>query len=312
MLTAILRLLATSRHADFEVVCKGHVFRVHKAILAAASGYYDRLCDSGFIEGSAARSTLDEDPAIVARMLIFAYTQTYHTEALQADKMENAQFKAIKDPYGDQSFNEKSFDWETRARLHAMLYALSDKYELISLKHQARQRFLIAFSEVDEYSNICDDVVNDVKGYWPEEYKSSWAKNAAVCQVVYETTPHNDRGLRDMLVDYILSWIREDELKDLCEANAVLSSTEMMQVIAETRDLAFDLAIMRHSIRQHACEICKEEIDCLASRCGCGKYDTCTEDGCLRQAQIGSFCCSCKRLGTTVLVKDTAEDKAAQ
>ena len=290
------RLLDTARHADFEIICRDHRFKVQKAILAAASGYYDRLCDSQFSEGSTARSTLDEDPALVARMLIFAYTHTYHTEPLQNLKCVNSQFKTVPDPFGEQPSDDETLDYETRAQLHVQLYGLADKYEFGHLKHQARQRFLIAFSDADEYSSSCyEGIPNDDTSSLPATLASGWAQDARLCEAVYATTPHNDRGLRDVVLVHIL---QTSDGTDNEECRAFLESREMMQLISTTPDLAVDLATMRMSAWSHECEGCGTDPRVLARRCGCDKFDRCSNDECLRQAKLNSFCNWCGRLGT--------------
>ena len=304
----ILRLLATSRHTDFEIVCAGRVFKVHKAILAASSGYYDRLCDSGFSEGTTARSTLDEDPALVARMIIFAYTMTYHTESLQSDRPQHTQFKTVQDAFGDQPFRDDSFDWETRARLHASLYGIADKYELEALTSHTRQRFCIAFDGRDEYSEDVHRPGNPDWVFDADKAEAIWAKEASVSRIVYATTPHTDRSLRDMVVEYNLESRDSDNIE---ERNAYLGSREMLQVISSVPDFAIDLATKRHSSCYYECEICKCSCFSLAARCPCGRFDSCSNEDCVRKAKMESWCNSCKRLGTVSLVSgdemETAE-----
>ena len=76
---AYARFLDTGRHSDFEIECGEHVFKVHKAIICAKSEFFDKLCSSDFVEGANKRVKLDdEDPAIIARMLLFIYKGSYH------------------------------------------------------------------------------------------------------------------------------------------------------------------------------------------------------------------------------------------
>ena len=92
-LSGFIKLLVSGRHTDVDIVCRGHTFNVHKTVLSAASTFFDRACDSQFQEGQTSTITLDDDePALVARMIIFAYTSTYHTDSLNSARLEVSLF----------------------------------------------------------------------------------------------------------------------------------------------------------------------------------------------------------------------------
>lgn len=145
------RLLATGRHSDFEIKCGHHTFHAHKAILSASFDYFDRLCDSGFKEGQTSSVNLEDAPSLVARLITFAYTSTYHTASLNSESSRIEQFATIDDTFAERS--DEEVQWVDRAVLHIQMYALADKYGAASLKHQCRQRFLMAYYEDDEYDS---------------------------------------------------------------------------------------------------------------------------------------------------------------
>ena len=88
-LSGFIKLLVSGRHTDVNILCRGHTFKVHKTVLSAASTFFDRVCDSQFQEGQTSTITLDDDePALMARMIIFAYTSTYYTDSLNSARPE--------------------------------------------------------------------------------------------------------------------------------------------------------------------------------------------------------------------------------
>lgn len=68
--------------------------------------------------------------------------------------------------------------------LHARVYGLGEYYNVPDLKLLALRAFMDTFPPDDEYEN-----------FYPGDY-------LALVQEVYSTTPEQDRGLRDIIVDY--------------------------------------------------------------------------------------------------------------
>ena len=93
--------LDTGRHSDFEIACQGHVFKVHEAIVCAKSEFFDKVCSSSFSEGVNARVNLDDDePAIVARMILFMYIGTYREGYdISSDLSGQKQFSRVTDQF---------------------------------------------------------------------------------------------------------------------------------------------------------------------------------------------------------------------
>lgn len=42
------RLLSTGQYGDFEIECRGHIFKVHKAIMSSASPFFKSAIDGPF------------------------------------------------------------------------------------------------------------------------------------------------------------------------------------------------------------------------------------------------------------------------
>ena len=106
------------------------------------------------------------------------------------------------------------------------MYAMADKYDLADLKSQARQRFLTNFYDKDEYESHCceDQDLQDVVIPVPE----TWAEVAVITKLVYSTTPSSDRGLRDIVLEFVTRYFHASNCPSAFE------SEELMHLIAST------------------------------------------------------------------------------
>lgn len=264
---------------------------MHKVLLCAVSGFFDRLCDSQFQESKTAQVSLPEDePALIARMIIFAYTLAYHTGSIQSPKPEHEQFKNILDPYGDKPTDNQSYDWTTRSKLHIRMYALADKYEIASLKQQSRQRFVFAFTGLDEYqpNAFCNQQFDHVEEPLVQ-YQDRQLELAQMLRFIYSSTPEHDRGLRDIVLHQLLYAHRDRKI------DWPLKSKELLAAISETHQLALDLAIRRFSSFLYKCDICHERSYPLEWRCDCGGVDDCTRVHCIEARKRSLLCIYCLR-----------------
>ena len=310
------RLLATGRHSDFEIKCGHHTFHAHKAILSASFDYFDRLCDSGFKEGQTSSVNLEDAPSLVARLITFAYTSTYHTASLNSESSRIEQFATIDDTFAERS--DEEVQWVDRAVLHIQMYALADKYGAASLKHQCRQRFLMAYYEDDEYDSktfpghselspgrvtseqeMEDAVDRDNrirKRYGRVEDcfdDGSWKACCFPIELAYSTTPAHDRGLRDIVLDSL--WAGLNNL----DHDKVIEVPGMRDLISKIPQLSYDLAVNPRTGVDAKCIHCGLEREGnLGWRCKHDKMNTCTELDCLLKFERDSFCWNCSYLGT--------------
>ena len=315
--TGIAKMLATGWHSDFEIKCGHHTFGTHKVILSAASDFFDRLCDSNFQEGQTSSVNLEDDPALVARLIVFAYTTTYPTASLTSDGLKVDQFAGV----DDDSFAEREetdLKWLDRAILHSRMYALADKYGATSLKQHSRQRFFISYAESDEYDSdkfpgdfkLDIDIVESnqsVEGAvdsdssmsdeeediedWPGT--SAWKDSCRVIALVYSTTPVHDRGLRDIVLDSLWAVL------DMSHRAMVIDVPGVRKLISDHPQLAYDLAVNPRRGVDTICEHCGREIKAnLGFCCAHGKTNSCTDEDCQLLFKRESFCYRCYHLGT--------------
>lgn len=126
------------------------MFKVHKAIICAKSEYFDRVCSSNFSEGVNARMDLDDDePALIARMIVFMYVGTYGEGPDIASEMHGQrQFSKIVDnskPEIEASYGEAKEMCPGVVRLHVLMYAMGDMYSIPSLCKRSTAYFVEDF-----------------------------------------------------------------------------------------------------------------------------------------------------------------------
>ena len=324
------RFLGSGRHSDFVIECRGHIFKVHKTLLCAKSEFFDRLCDSSFQEGFSARVQLDdEDPATVARMLLFIYTNAYPISDVAAGTLGHGQFHAIEDSFKHDATDKA--EWVNRAKLHALMYAAADKYSIDGLQNHSAHRFLAAFCEYEDIEldpengvfNRCDNydsapsdrhLASESESHSQQENPSPrspsdpkedpWIKEAEIIRLVYTSTPTHCRTLRHAVVRTIKRCsINHDE-------HSPLESDSILTVLHELPELAFDLASTVMSNRSYPCSNCNTSCQSLVTRCKCRKLDRCIEPVCLHSMQQESICAGCHCFGTILFATEGIEGDA--
>ena len=171
------------------------------------------------------------------------------------------------------------------------MYAIADKYDLTELKSQTRQRFLISFYDRDEYGSSCCEKGEQEAVQDPDA--TTWLETAVVTKLVYSTTPCSDRGLRDIVLEFLTRYLHTPT-----DSTSAFESRELMELIAETHDLAVDLATRSQTSLRYECTYCESRQGHLTWRFQCGKVDSCKEAACVNIAKEQSFCGDCGRLGT--------------
>lgn len=207
-----------------------------------------------------------------------------------------------------------SMRWADRCELHVHMYALADKYGAPSLKQQARQRFLLSFYDVDEYdiaawpcphganANDGDDVGKDDSSDFFEG-EGIWKSYLNIIRMVYNTTPQDDKGLRDIMLEFLQSRLHSKASEEVIEVHG------LRQLIAETADLSYDLATNYPVGRMVKCNHCQFKfLWKLTWRCQhghanqCYEYDEEAPEACDRKFKKESFCWKCQHLGTLEMI----------
>ena len=112
----------------------------------------------------------DDDPVIVARMLLYLYTSDYEPDKSDTSLLHNLMQKSASNPFKIQD------EEVTGITLAAQMYGIAEKYGITSLKNLSARRFL----ETIETTSIAN-LLNLV-------------------QIIYESTSETDKLLRKWVV----------------------------------------------------------------------------------------------------------------
>ncbi|OAL38196.1 hypothetical protein AYO20_02648 [Fonsecaea nubica] len=223
-------LLESAEFSDLILACQDQEFLVHRAIVCPHSAFFSKSCSGDFKEASSKRIELKEDdPATVKRMVSYMYTFDYEDEKNQSLKSDDrssvspeegeeaVEITSVKsDIVSDHNENQPALVSSVR------VYAIADKYGIPPLKELARQRF-------------CD---------WAE---TNWLHEdfCSIAQEIFSSTPHNDRGLRDVVVQIVAmhanDLIQKDEFRSLVEEVGDLGLGILCQVLKQHSEKVLDL-----------------------------------------------------------------------
>ena len=85
-------------------------------------------------------------------MLLFIYKGSYPNTDVAAEGV-GGQFKAITDKFKTEA-EVGSGDWHIRAKLHATMYSIAEKYIISGLHEYSGRRFMVAFDTESEFDKI--------------------------------------------------------------------------------------------------------------------------------------------------------------
>ena len=204
----------------------------------------------------------DDDPETVRRMLSYLYTLDYSDERLPDDSTETVVAEATLPPHlrhktksaagsetrsGRPSSGVESKPLYDPKRLNNVLvYAVADKYDIPELKELAKRKFQGLMN--NEWFNV--------------EFE-------AVRNAVFESTPSQDTGLRQILFQICIDHF-EDIVKDIRLRSVVLSNEDLAHALLEhaLREKAnnmqsLDQALAKHILMQDALSQAKSTIRLL-------------------------------------------------
>ncbi|KAL8734282.1 MAG: hypothetical protein Q9181_003249 [Wetmoreana brouardii] len=242
--------LATSfesgKYSDLSIICRDREFRVHRHILCTASKFFAAACDGNFKEARDSRIDLSEDdPDALERMLKYLYTADYddmdHVQREGNKKTQNEDQSSSaadlwsaypKDDGGSvlesstealsirscEDGKEPDSEAGERRRLavsaplnNVLVYALAEKYDIQTLKILSQAKFRSCSQE--EWND--DDILT-------------------VLQLIYETTPGTDRGLRDIILNICSKHrdglIRNTRFPGVLEKDSLLAYDMLIQI----------------------------------------------------------------------------------
>lgn len=256
---------------------------------------------------------LDEDPAIIARLLAFMYTGEYCVKSLTTTPsgIQLNQFLGV-----ENSLVVSNNDWCNKCVLHCHVFALADKYDLPLLRTAAYVRFTQSYHEDDKDEGLSNagenakdgqDADNDEDDsedivYTDEELQYI----SVIIREVYGSTPATVRELRRVIILNM-----QDSVKDL-----IFNNPAMRAALTEVPDFACDLAIAHQSgpyVLESKCSACGEsEWDInVQELCACGKTGCCERPECQQKWTRESICTDCFAVGTQIYPSLPKSDEAS-
>jgi hypothetical protein len=236
---------------------------------------------------------VDEDPDIVARMLIYLYNPSYYASMedwSEAAECEIAVFnearrrQALLIP-NDRSYTKKQ--WADGLVVHAKLHGLSKKYDIPDLTRLSCERFVewvVHEFEINatviEYPSDAKDLVESIKIVYGSEQESD--------QILQEATIYLARKFARSIVEHG----EEISVKENMEA--------FRKLFISMDNFAWDMATVDFEKAQFVCDYCGHEFviskklvdpsDCKCANRGlCGKCAPLSKFKCLHCLQMD--CC---------------------
>ncbi|KAF2807275.1 uncharacterized protein BDZ99DRAFT_573142 [Mytilinidion resinicola] len=176
------RLYISEHYSDLTIVCRNGIYKIQKAVICPRSAFFATALRGLGRETEEVEIDLSiEDPKMVERMICFFYNLDY------LPKSPNSPLQKYSKRDIDLGWARGTFCinhiTENVLKIHALMYAMGDKYGCSDLKITARAKFE-AFLECS--SSGCSGLVD-------------------VIPVVFGTTPDSDLALRDLIVEEIVS-----------------------------------------------------------------------------------------------------------
>ncbi|KAI9739311.1 MAG: hypothetical protein M1834_007524 [Cirrosporium novae-zelandiae] len=189
VLKGIFKLFKDSHFCDSTIRCKSTEWRVHRVVVCSQSTILNGACSNPIEEGVI---VLDDDLLpFVEQMIIFLYTLNYES------KLDIPEISINMEGATD----EKSMVIAPLVDAH--MYALGGKYRIWRLKELSKEKFIDSLESASKqpYFKTCSDYI------------------VSVIKLVYDSTPHADRGLRDVIKstskEFMSSWLKLSDGRDL-------------------------------------------------------------------------------------------------
>lgn len=221
----------------------------------------------------------EDQPAILARALIYVYCGTYPDLALKNIVPNEHQFSGVEEDYDEQSLCAKRV-------LHATMFALAVKLCDDAMKNYARVAFrALWYKEPGILDNNCCATATCENNL--EIFK--------VQRIIYDSTPARERDLRDIVVHSAQFEIQDTNL---------MASSYFRDALCGHPEFSVDLVTYPLTSMMAKCEACEWVTSILSKICTfCQKWvDDCTED-CWRDFLMEKECLTCFSKGLVPVVE---------
>ncbi|KAI4674179.1 uncharacterized protein J4E84_010792 [Alternaria hordeiaustralica] len=203
-------LLASGNFSDLTVTCGPDSYKVHKNVVCSRAEFFSRAVKFGGKETEQGSVDLPEDePAIVKLMMQYIYQGEY--DPALPDNELSGSTKITVPPTPTPPHKKSRTARQLFLMIHAKLYEIADKYDVVGLKELV----------IEKFKRACHSFWND----------PSFA-NAA--HHVFSTTPEHDKGLRDIVSKTIAEHMAE-----------LVKKPEVEALLTEFNGLAFGLLKMK-------------------------------------------------------------------
>ncbi|OJJ83803.1 BTB/POZ domain-containing protein [Aspergillus glaucus CBS 516.65] len=202
LLDALASMRFDSRYSDLTILCGNESFAVHQCIVCTRSNFFSRACGGKFIEASTHTIKLDEEPALVKQMIEYFYTLDYQVRSFLAapdrsvlnrnvpenEERTSSQYKREEPSDNADKFlglskllGEQAPTFDPLC-FHVLMYSLADRMFIRGLKVLSQE-------------NVKQELVQQLDAVsFPQ----------AIFEI-YNSTPPDDRGLRDLAIQYTMN-----------------------------------------------------------------------------------------------------------
>ncbi|KAE8422008.1 hypothetical protein BDV36DRAFT_19214 [Aspergillus pseudocaelatus] len=231
------RELLEALASDLTILCGQESYPVHKCIVCTRSEFFAKACNGKFKEASTSEVNLDEEPALVKQMVEYFYTLEYQVNTqFQAPDGHNFDQRNITSPprwegtetpltqAGNVELAESNQVCdvpEEQARFsdplsfHILMYSLADRLLIHGLKALSKE-------------NVGHELIQRLDAQsFPQ----------AIVEI-YNSTPENDRGLRDLAVEVTM-----DHLSALRKTKGTAAAALQDDLLRSVPQFSYDLVV---------------------------------------------------------------------
>ncbi|KAK0631481.1 hypothetical protein B0T14DRAFT_532219 [Immersiella caudata] len=160
--TALKGYHNSATFSDAVIRCGNKEFKTHRLVLSSHSGFFVKMCTGKHI--------------LWVRLTGVPYFQESETGIITLEEADERVVEAM--VYFLYHFDYSNTQGISSMVFNAQMYSLADRYMIAALKHIAKEKFETAI-------------------------KTGWAMDDFLLAItdVYESTPEDDRGLRDLVLD---------------------------------------------------------------------------------------------------------------